>query len=144
MNSREAAHWDEKRWEEEYESLMEIARSHLRPEWEAGEVLVVKTIGGNIYVAEISDFQDPAVREPLENRLIQRLAEQNDTEAFVCVATINGKQPEIPSWNFRSRLLELNEKNLQTQTFLWGGGEAIFLKPLSRLLPPNYKIEKGT
>ena len=139
-----AQSWDETRWEQEYESLLEIARRHLRPEWEFGQVLVVKTSKDQLHVAQIPDVQEPAVRETLENRLVQTLAEVNDTEVFTCLATMNGKEPEIPSWNFRRRLMELNGKNIQTQTFLWGGEEVIYLRSFERLMPPNYTIKKGT
>ena len=140
MIRQEVTTWDEKRWEKEYESLMEIARNHLSPAWKNGEVVVLKTTTGGIYVAEIPNYQNPEVREPLENQCIQTMAEQSDTEVLACLATVNGKHPDILSWNFRSRLIELNENNLQTENFLWGGGENILLKSFSKLLPPNYQI----
>ena len=39
---------DEAQWEKEYEALMEIARQHLDPAWEHGEVAVLKTAKGNV------------------------------------------------------------------------------------------------
>ena len=129
-----AASPEEIRWEKEYSALMEIARQHLNPSWKNGEVVVLKTAKGNLYVAEIPDYQDPAIREPLENRCIRQMADAEDTEVFCCLATIRGELPEILSWNFRSRLIDMNKSNLRAMSFLWGGGEDILLKPFSRLL----------
>ena len=62
------------------------------------------------------------------------MVDAGDAEVFCCLATVNGEAPEILSWNFRSRLIEVNQNNLRTESFLWGGGEDILLKPFSRLL----------
>ena len=131
--------WDENRWETEYDLLMGHARSHLDPAWTQGQVVVLKTAKENIYTVEIPDFIDPSSREPLENQCIQLLQAQDDTRVLTCLATMNGEQPEILSWNFRSRLVELNAENLQTYAFLWGGGENILVKPFQSLLPPEKK-----
>ena len=124
-------------WEREYDRLMETARKNLEPEWEHGEVVVLKTAKGNLYVARIPDYQDADIREPLENRCIEQMQAAHDTEVFCCLATVNGEAPEILSWNFRSRLIEINPENLNTESFLWGGGEDILLRPFSWLLPPK-------
>ena len=137
MDSREEAHWTR-----EYEGLMAAAKSRLRPEWDHGEVVVLKTASGAIYVAEIPDYQDAEVREPLENRCLQQMVAQNDTHVAVCLATVNGEIPEILSWNFRSQLMEMNEENIDAVCFLWGGGDKILAKPFRRLLPPNYKSKE--
>ena len=134
MDRQSAESWDAQRWEQEYDSLMEIARQNLDPSWEHGEVVVLKTTKGNTYVAQIPDYWDPEIREPLENLCIQRMVDAGDAEVFCCLATVNGEAPEILSWNFRSRLIEVNQNNLRTESFLWGGGEDILLKPFSRLL----------
>ena len=132
----------EEQWEQEYKELMEAARQHLEPAWDHGEVAVLKTVKGNIYIAEIPDYWDAAVREPLENRCIQQLHDADDTEVLCCLATVNGRNPEILSWNFRDGLIKLNEKNLDTEAFLWGGGDTVLLKPFHRLLPPGYQVKK--
>ena len=133
---------NEQEWEQEYESLMEIARQHLDPTWEHGEVVVLKTVKGKTYIAQIPDYRDMEVREPQENRCIQQLDDADDTEVFCCLATINGENPEILSWNFRERLMELNARNLDTEAFLWGGGDTVLLKPFHWLLPPEYQIKE--
>ena len=139
MDRQTAAARDEQQWEREYDSLMEIARKNLDPAWEHGEVVVLKTTKGNTYAAPIPDYWDPEIREPLENRCIQQMVDAGDTEVFCCLATVKGKVPEILSWNFRSRLIEVNQSNLRTECFLWGGGEVILIKPFSALLPPKKK-----
>ena len=121
-------------WNLEYEALMENARQQLDPQWEHGEVVVLKTAKGKTYVVRIPDYQNAETREPLENQCVQQMLDAEDTEVFTCLATINGKVPEILSWSFRSRLLEVNPENHKTQSFLWGGGEKILLKPFSRLM----------
>jgi len=143
MSGLSASGWDEDRWEQEYETLMEIARKNLDPKWERGEVVVIKTVKEKIYVARIPDLCNAAVREPLENQCIQKMLDAGDTEVFCCLATANGKHPEIPSWNVREGLLELSERNMETETFLWGGKDRIYVKRFHSLLPPNYQIKKG-
>ena len=141
---RKTAVWNEKQWEREFQTLMEIARGKLNPNWEYGEVVVLKTVKGNIYAAQIPNYQDTALREPLENQCIQKMRAENDTEVFSCLATVNGKVPEILSWNFRSRLIEEKQSNLKAMCFLWGGGENVRLRAFHELLPPNYTTKKGT
>ncbi len=133
---------NEQQWEQEYESLMEIARQHLDPTWEHGEVVVLKTVKGNTYIARIPDYRDIEIREPLENQCIQEIQAADDTEVLCCLATISGEHPEILSWNFRERLMELNARNLDTEAFLWGGADTVHLKPFHRLLPPGYQIKE--
>ena len=48
----------------EFEELMAVARNRLNPEWECGEVVVLKTAKGNTYVAEIPDFQNWEIPRP--------------------------------------------------------------------------------
>ena len=144
MNGETAANRDERFWEQEYQFLMQIARKHLDSAWKCGEVVVLKTAKGNLYVAQIPDYRNAAVREPLENRCIQQMVDEEDTEVFSCLATVSGEVPEMLSWNFRSRLIEENKRNLKAMCFLWGGGENIRLRPFQELLPPDYKTEKGT
>ena len=124
-------------WEQEYELLMETARKHLDPGWEHGEVAVLKTVKGNLYVARIPDYQNAALREPLENLCVEQMVDAGDTKVIACLATVSGAHPEILSWNFRSRLVEADSANLQTLCFLWGGGENVHAKPFSALLPPK-------
>ena len=133
---------DEAQWEKEYEALMEIARQHLDPAWEHGEVAVLKTAKGNVYVTKIPDYWDPELREPLENRCIQQLEDAGDMEVLCCLAPVSGEHPEILSWNFRDGLMKLNERNLDTEAFLWGGEDLVMLKPFHRLLPPGYQIKE--
>ena len=128
MDSREAA-----RLTREFEELMAVACNHLNPEWKCGEVMVLKTAKGNTYVAEIPDFQDWEIREPLENRCIEEMAAKGDTQVLACLATVNGQVPEILSWNFRSRLIELDNRNLEAICFLWGGENKIIVKPFRSL-----------
>ena len=113
---------------------MATARENLDPSHKRGEVVVLKTTKGNTYVTKIPDYEDHITREPLENACIARLAQAEDTVVSLCIATINGKHPEILSWNFRKNLIELDPENLQTNCYLWGGGDDIILKPFSRLL----------
>ncbi len=132
--------WRESQWEAALESMLANARPLLQPQWAHGEIIVLKTASGRIHTVAIPDYQDPAVREPLENRCIQTLLETNDTAVSLCLATVNGLHPEIPSWNFRKGLVQINAKNLETETFLWGGGNVFHVKQFKALLPPNYKI----
>ena len=120
-----------------YEEMREIAREKLDPAWEHGQVIVLETWPGEFHWAKIPDFMDPAIREPIEEALIQQLIEQNSARVLHCLCTWNGAHPEIPSWHMRSRLIEINPENLQTLSFGWGGGEEIIVKPFSALLPPK-------
>ena len=123
--------------EAEFDRCMALARSLLRPEWKYGEAVILKTEKGNVYSIAIPDYQDPAVREPLEEQCIQTLLGFGDTAVVLCIATVNAVHPEIPSWHLRSRLVEIDPGNLQTENFLWGGGDVFYVKPFQRLLPPE-------
>ena len=117
----------------EFEELMAVARNRLNPEWECGEVVVLKTGKGNIYVAEIPNFQEWEIREPLENTCMAQMAADGDTQVTTCLATVNGQVPEILSWNFRSRLIKMDNRNLEAICFLWGGENKIIVKPFRSL-----------
>lgn len=142
MEEKGISSWTEAQWEQEYETLMAIAREHLDPNRERGETVVLRTAKDNISIVQIPDYCDTESREALENQCIENLRKENDTRVLCVLATIRGENLEIPSWNFREQLIRLNEANLQTETFLWGGEDRIYLKPFHRLLPPNYKISK--
>ena len=124
-------------WDAEFDRCMALARDLLRPEWKYGEAVVLKSRKGNVYTIAIPDYQDPAIREPLEEQCIQTLLAFGDTGVALCMATVNGVHPDIPSWHLRSRLVEIDSGNLQTETFLWGGGDVFYVKHFSALLPPQ-------
>ena len=123
-------------YEAEYQTMIDIARSHLRPEWKSGQVTVVKTTKGNYVFLEIPDYMDPAVREPLENQWIQSLMEQQEAQIQLCLNSMDGQHPEIMSWNLLSKLLQADEKNRQAEIFCWGG-DRIFVRTLESRLPPK-------
>ena len=122
---------------QEFEALIAIARAHLDSQWLRAEVVVLKTTKGNIYVAEIPDHADHITREQLENERVRQMVQADDTEVSFCLATIDGKHPDILSWNFRKRLIEADQNNLETVCFLWGGDDKIHAKPFQSLLPPK-------
>ena len=128
--------WDEAALEKAYEAMMEIAREARDSEWKLGEVLVLETWPGQYHWVKIPDL-DPAVREPVEEELIQSLMDWESTRVLSCLCTMNGAHPDIPSWHLRSRLVEIDPENLNTITFLWGGGDTVLAKPFSSLLPPK-------
>lgn len=129
--------WTEQQWEQEYESLLKGARELLNPQLERNEIVVLRTAKGNLRVVEIPDYWDWETREQLENQCIRQMAWDDDTQVIACLSTADGQHPSILSWNFRSGLIALNEDNLKTESFLWGGGEDILVKPFSALLPPK-------
>ena len=121
---------------------MAAAREHMNPQWPRGEIVALKTAKDNLYVAEIPDFADQVTREPLENACIRQMVLADDTEVSFCLATINGVHPEMLSWNFRKRLIEADENNLETVCFLWDGSGNIHARPFRSLLPPKYNKEE--
>jgi hypothetical protein len=120
----------------EYESMMALAQRQLPQSSDRPEVVVVKTTSGALFFQEIDDYADAAVRESLENKLLQKLSESGQSQVRLCLVTL-GKQPEVPSWNLLTGLIALHPDNLETKTFLWGGGENIHVRPLRQLLPPK-------
>ena len=120
-----------------YADMMEIARENLDPAWKNGQVIVLETYPGEYHYLMVPDFMDPAVREPLEEELIEHLKECGATAVLHCLCTMDGKYPDIPSWHLRSGLAEIDSRNLETQLFLRGPGDFIRVKSFSDLLPPQ-------
>ena len=128
---------DEAAIEKSYNDMMEIARMEMDPDWEHGQMVVLETWPGKFHWAKISDAVNPEIREPIEEALIEQLIDWKQTRVLSCLCTWHGEHPDIPSWHLRSRLVEINPENLQTMTFAWGGGEDVYVKPFSALLPPK-------
>ena len=123
----------------EYESMMALAQRHLPQSSDRPEVVVVKTTSGALFFQEIDDYADAAVRESLENKLLQKLSESGQSQVRLCLVTL-GKQPEVPSWNLLTGLIALHPDNLQTLTFGWGGDDKIIVRPIRDRLPPQKNI----
>ena len=121
--------------------MMELARENLDPAWKNGQVIVVETQPGRYHHLKIHDFMDPAVREPLEDQLIDHLMRCKATGVLHCLCTMDGRYPDIPSWHFRSRLVEMDPVNLETKLILRGPGDAIRVKSFSDLLPRKSETE---
>jgi len=133
MNSQ-----SQRQWTQEYQNLMAEAREHRSFLGKDALVAVLKTVKGNLYTVDIPDCLDTPAREMLENRCVEQMMQQDDTHVEICLATFDGNVPEILSWNFRRRLMEANENNMETACFLWGGDDGIIVKPFQSLLPPKY------
>ena len=119
-----------------YADMMELARENMDPAWKNGQVIVVETWPGQYHYLKIHDFMDPAVREPLEDLLIDHLVQCKATRVLHCLCTMDGSYPDIPSWHFRSRLVEMDPQNLETQLFLLGPEDDLRVKSFSDMLPP--------
>ena len=122
-----------------YEDMMEIARENLDPEWKHGQVVVLETWPGQYHYLMIPDFMDPAVREPLEDTLIDHLRELQATRVLRCLYTTDGRYPEIPSWHLQSRLIEMDPQNLHTELLLQSHEDSVRVRPFSDFLPPENK-----
>ena len=129
-------------WETTYEAMMNEAHKIMEMKSPNSEVVVLKNQSGQYFCIGIPDIMDNIISELRENLLIKQLIKCGDTRVMTCLCTMNGEYPEIPSWHLRSRLAEINPENLQTKTFLWGGGEDIIVKPFSALLPLKKKESK--
>ena len=121
---------------EAYESMMEVARMEMGPDWKQGQMIVLETFPGEYHWAKVEDLT-PSVRESIEQMLIEQLMDWNETRVLSCLCTMDGQLPEIPSRHLRKRLLEIHPENGNTVTFLWGGGEQVHIKPFSALIPPK-------
>ena len=117
-----------------YNNFLELSKNLLTP---GGEVVLLQTAKGNQYSLVIGNYREASLREPLEDQLIAQLLSAKDTKVNLCFVTVNGKHPEIPSWHLRKSLIDMDMRNLDTRTFLWGGEERIAIKPFSVLLPPK-------
>ena len=120
-----------------YDDMMEVARENLNPAWKNGQVIVLETYPGEYHYLVVPDFVDPAVREPLEEDLIEHLKECGATGVLHCLCTMDGVYPEIPSWHLQSRLIEIDQRNLSTELFLQNQGDQVRVRPFSDFLPPE-------
>ena len=119
--------------------LLEIARKNLDPQWKNGQVIVLETWPGQYHYLMVPDI-DPAIREPLEDQLLESLQQWQATRVLHCLCTMDGAHTEIPSWHLRSRLVEIDSRNLETKLILQGPGDLIRIISFSDLLPPQTRI----
>ena len=120
-----------------YDDMMEIARENLDPKWKNGQIVVLETYPGEYHYLMVPDFMNPSVREPLEAELIEHLTESGATRVLHCLCTMDGAYPEIPSRHLRSRLIEIDRQNMNTELFLQSQGDQVRVRPFSDLLPPK-------
>lgn len=137
INSKRSKITKEICWNATYETTMNIIQNYVNQASKNSLTIALKTISGQEYYTSIPDFMDFETSDFKENLLIQQLINDGDTNVLLCLCTMNGKTPEIPSWHLRNRLIEINPENLNTMVFLWGGGDTVFVKPFSALLPPK-------
>lgn len=129
----------------EFEGLTEKAAGLLESDPGAEQVIALKTAGGNIYGftshADLNAWDDS---EGLT--FLNTLAEKGEERIEYLVCFMNSAkglppeievvlQPELPSYGFRRRMLELDGANAETVILLQGG--IMLPKKLKATMPPE-------
>lgn len=90
-------------------ALLEEAERQVQANPEAEQVIVVKTAKANMY--HFANYDITSGSRADEDRFVELLREQDDTEVQYLVAMWNNGGVDLPSHHFRSRLLEPSPKN---------------------------------
>lgn len=111
-----------------FEELKEKAKQKTEVEQNAAQVIVVRTNKKNIYL-----FVNHEISIEEERQFINSLLEKNDTIITELLCMWNSKELDVPSWNFRTLLIELHPDNKKAKLVLQGN-EGYITKELGMLL----------
>lgn len=113
-----------------YRELMGEAETQVRSHASADQVIVVKTAKSNTYC-----FANPAKSGVYdeEDRFVQMLSVRGDSQIQYIVCMWNSCEIDIPSMNFRKRLLAACPKNAEAGIIL-RTAEKLIVKTLSQCM----------
>ena len=146
MEGTHFADWSEERWQQAYDALKLPGWLDADQPFSGASRVALKTLSGNVHLLEIPGHTDLQRREAMENAFLEKLQNAGETQVLLCYNTLGTDHPDMISGNLRKGLLALDERNLDTIVFLWGGGDRIHRNPLRNLLPPkeiSRKAKKG-
>lgn len=102
----------------ELEMLIEEAEKLVPGNIMGEQVIAVKTAKGNVHCFKIKVLDSKY--EKMEDCFIQKLQNEGDAEIQYIVCMWNNYSTDVPSMNFRRRLLEACAKNAGAMIFLQG------------------------
>lgn len=121
-------------WKQEFHLLKGHAEALLSANPDTQQVIVLRTIKGNLYSVVNRCIFDGDHRE--EDACLRQLRERDDTQVLSILAMGDAHWPEVTSTHFNLGLVELNPENDDARIFL-RGREGIMAKRLKVVLPPK-------
>jgi len=121
-------------WKQEYHLLKDHAEALLSANPDTQQVIVLRTIKGNLYSVVNRCIFDGDHRE--EDACLGQLREKDDTQVLSILAMGDARWPEVTSTHFNLGLIALNPENDDARIFLQGR-EGIMVKRLKVVLPPK-------
>lgn len=121
-------------WKQEFHLLKNHAEALLSANPDTQQVIVLRTIKGNLYSVVNRCIFDGDHRE--EDACLQQLSEKDDTQVLSILAMGDAHWPEVTSTHFNLGLIALNPENDDARIFLQGR-ECIMAKRLKVVLPPK-------
>lgn len=121
-------------WKQEYHLLKGHAEALLSANPDTQQVIVLRTIKGNLYSVVNRCIFDGDHRE--EDACLGQLREKDDTQVLSILAMGDAHWPEVTSTHFNLGLVALNPENEDARIFLQGR-DCIMSKRLKVVLPPR-------
>lgn len=121
-------------WNQEFHLLKSHAEALLSANPDIKEVIVLRTIKGNLYSVVNRCILDGDYRE--EDACLGQLREKDDTQVLSILAMGDARWPEVTSAHFNLGLVALNPENEDARIFLQGR-DCIMSKRLKVVLPPR-------
>lgn len=121
-------------WKQEFHLLKSHAEALLGANPDTQQVIVLRTVKGNLHAVVIRCIFDGNHRE--EDACLRQLREENDTQVLSILAMGDAHWPEVPSAHFNLGLVALNPENEDARIFLQGR-DCIMSKRLKVVLPPR-------
>ena len=111
-----------------FDELKEEAKKKIEIEQNVDQVIVVRTNSKKIY-----HFVNHGISIEEEMQFIGFLRKNNDTIITELLCLWSSKELDVPSWNFRTLLMELHPNNKKAKLVLQGK-EGYVIKELSMLV----------
>lgn len=121
-------------WKQEFILLRSYAETLLSDNPDTQQVIVLKTVKGNLYFIVNHSITDGDHQD--EDACLQTLREKDDTQVLSILALWDNHSPEVTSAHFNLGLIALNPENEDARIFLQGR-ECIMAKRLKVVLPPR-------
>ena len=121
-------------WKQEFHLLKSHAEALLGANPDTQQVIVLRTVNGNLYSVVNRCIFDGDHRE--EDACLRQLREENDTQVLSILAMGDAHWPEVTSTHFNLGLIALNPENDDARIFLQGR-DYIMVKRLKIVLPPK-------
>lgn len=121
----------EKTTQKEFASLFNEAKEQLHNNPTAEQIVVIKTANDNMYYF-VNNLSVKGTAD--EDCFIEMLLDKDNVEIKYIVCMWNDYGIEIPSMNFRKRLLEICEKNAEALMLLQGEN-GFFAKEIKWSMP---------